>query len=527
MTGVASLIGVSYRYPGRPEPALAGVSLEVAEGELALLAGPSGGGKSTLLRVFNGLVPQFHGGVMSGSASVRGLDPARTSTRRMASVAGMVFQEPEAQAVAETVLEEVAFGLEQQAIPRVEMRRRVDAVLDQLGVEHLRHRRLSTLSGGERQRVALAAVLALEPAILLLDEPTSQLDPSGAAALASAIDDLHRRGLTILLAEHRLERFLPRATMVGSVENGCLERMTPREAAARLEAVPQLAELFRRNGLQPPLSLEEALQRGPLPFLARPRRYAAPGAVLIRAEALTVAYGEHIALRDARFELREGELVALAGPNGSGKSTLFRALSGLSTPASGSVTFPALASAPRSVREATAFAALVPQDPALAIYRETVAAELLESLEHRLGKRSAREELPAALGRWSLADLAERNPRDISVGQQQRVALGAMLAHAPKVWLLDEPTRGADSRAKDALAGLLRSHAEAGGAALVATHDIEGAARWATRVISLDSGAIVADLPAAAAFAANGPHPTQIARLIPGATSLEDVDYVA
>ena len=162
----------------------------------------------------------------------------------------------------------------------------------------------------------------------------------------------------------------------------------------------------------------------------------------------------------------------------------------------------------------------------MALYRESVAEELLESLEHRIGKRPARGALPGALHRWGLDEFAARNPRDISVGQQQRVAIGAMLAHAPKVWLLDEPTRGADAKAKEALARSIQAHAASGGACIVATHDIEAAARWATRVISLEGGSIVSDLPAAEAFAAHGPHPTAVARVFPGAISIEDVDYV-
>jgi energy-coupling factor transport system ATP-binding protein len=441
----------------------------------------------------------------------------------MAAVAGMVFQEPEAQAVAETVLEEVAFGLEQQAVPRPEMHRRVDRALGQLNIEPLRHRRLATLSGGERQRVALAAVLALQPRLLLLDEPTSQLDTAGAEALLTALDGLHRVGLTVLLAEHRLDRVLPRATSVVSVAQGHVEALRAREALQRLEAVPTLAGLFRREGLAPPMTLAEARAAG-APFRAVPRRYRAPGELLIEARGVSVVYGEHVALRDASFELREGECVALIGPNGSGKSTLFRALAGLATPASGVVQFPALPGPPRGVAEVTRFAGLVPQDPALALYRDTVAEELQESLEHRFGKRVGGEKVLAALERWGLGELAHRNPRDVSVGQQQRVAFGAMLAHEPRVWLLDEPTRGADVAAREALAERLSVHAAAGGAAIVATHDIEGSATWATRVITLSDGAVTSDLPAHAAFAAGGPHPTQVARLVPGAICAAEVE---
>ncbi len=521
---IASVRGLSYSYPRAGTSALSEVSLDVPAGSFGLLAGPSAGGKSTLLRVFNGLVPQFHGGVYAGSAAVAGMDPARTPSRRMAAVAGMVFQEPEAQAIADTVEDEVAFGMEQQGVAPAEMRRRMDGLLAALGVEHLRHRRLATLSGGERQRVAIAAVTALEPRLLLLDEPTSQIDPQGAVAVIDAIERLHReRGLTVLCAEHRLERLLPVAGTVYHVEGGCVATLTPREAAASLAAAPPVAVLGRRLGLDPlPLTVAEARERLRAPG-ARPVRVQAaapppsPGDEFLRLDGLTVAYGELVALREVALSLHEGEIVALVGPNGSGKSTLFRAIAGLARPAAGEVRFGGRP-APWPVAERTAFAGMVPQDPALALYHETVREEVMATLKLR---RLPVED--AATAAWGLDGIAGRHPRDISVGQQQRVAIAAMLAHEPRVWLVDEPTRGADAVAKQWLAGRLRAHAAGGGAAIVATHDIESAARFATRAIGLEEGRIAFDLPVREAFGSNGPLPTQVARVVPGALFPEEV----
>jgi energy-coupling factor transport system ATP-binding protein len=514
---------VTYRYPRAEAPALEDVSVVIEKGDFALIAGPSGGGKSTFLRLFNGLVPQFHGGVLSGRITVAGFDPVSTPPRTMASAAGMVFQEPEAQAIAETVLEEVAFGLEQRAVERTEMHRRVDRSLAELGIEHLRHRALRTLSGGERQRVAIASVLAVEPQLLLLDEPTSQLDGEGAEAVLAGLQRLHARGLSILVSEHRLDRLLPAVGRVIAIEDAHATALSPQEAAASLSAVPPATALCRALGLGPALSLEQARAMLPhgLPFTATPT--PSRGDLLLDMTGASVAYGEHLALREASLQLRQGEIVALIGPNGSGKSTLFRAIAGLVKPVSGTVRFPHSNRAPRGVREVTGIAGLVPQDPALALYRETVREEVLETLENRLGRRAAREARAEVLARWNVEELAGRNPRDISVGQQQRVAVAAMLAHEPPVWLLDEPTRGADAEAKARLTARLRAHADAGGAAIVATHDIESAAQFATRVVTLESAAIVSDLSARSAFAADGPHPTQIARLVPGAITLSEV----
>ena len=522
----ARLVGVGYRYPRAATAALSDVSFEVSEGEFSLVAGPSAGGKSTLLRLFNGLVPQFHGGRLAGRVEVAGFEPARTPARQMALIAGMVFQEPEAQAVAETVEGEVAFGMEQQGLPQPEMVRRMDRVLGMLGVEQLRHRRLITLSGGERQRVAIASVLALEPRLLLLDEPTSQIDPKGAEALIAALVGLHRRGdVALLLAEHRLDRLLPAVDRVIGVSGGQAQVMSPTEAAARLVSVPPVCELARRVGVEPvPLTVEEARTVLPSGLGAVPREDGAAGDVLLRAEGVTVAYGEQLALRDASFELREGEVVALIGANGSGKTTLFRALTGLSRPARGRIAYPGARGATQTVREVTAFAGLVPQDPALALYHESVREELQESLANRSARKPAREVVDTAGERWGVAHLAGRNPRDVSVGQQQRVALAAMLAHEPRVWLLDEPTRGADGASKEWLAERLRAHGRTGGAAIVATHDLEAAALYATRVIGLDSGEVIFDGPARAAFGADGRWPTQIARLVPGAMVVKEVE---
>lgn len=518
---IARIEELTYRYPGRTDAALAHVSLEIAEGSYALVAGPSAGGKSTFLRLFNGLVPQFHGGRLEGALTVAGLDPSRTASRRMATVAGMVFQEPEAQAIADTVEDEIAFGMEQHGVAPELMRRRIDRLLGELGIEHLLRRRLATLSGGERQRVAIAAVLALEPRMLLLDEPTSQLDTDGAEAVLALTGELHRRGMTVLIAEHRLERLLPVVDSVIEVEGGRVRALSPREAANELRSVPPVCELGRRLALKPvPLTVGE-FPAGAARARQQAEQSAATGAVLIGVEGATVAYGENVALRDASLTVREGEIVALMGANGSGKTTLFRAIAGLSSLVSGAISFNGRRS-PASVADRTALAGLVPQDPAIALYRDTVAEELADTLKAR-GRKDIRNETERSLEAWNVAELRERNPRDISVGQQQRVAIGAMLAHEPRIWLLDEPTRGADGEARAWLARRLREHAANGGAAIVSTHDVESAATYATRVVGLEGGRVAFDLPARKAFAANGPLPTQVARIVPGAVVAGDV----
>jgi energy-coupling factor transport system ATP-binding protein len=349
-----------------------------------------------------------------------------------------------------------------------------------------------------------------------------------------ALTRLNRHeGLAVLVSEHRLEHLLPVVQRVISVEAGAVDSFDASTAAARLAAVPPVCDLGRRLGLAPvPVTVEDALPQLPPGLKVQTPETPQTGDILMTVEGVTVVYGATVALKQFSLSLREGELVALIGPNGSGKSSLFKACAGLVKPASGALSYPGAGNLTgtmergrnslAAVRQITGFAALVPQDPALALYHESVRDELRESPSNR-GRRVDNDTLRLAESSWGLADLAERNPKDISVGQQQRVAIAAMLAHEPPVWLLDEPTRGADGAAKEWLGDRLRAHARHGGAAIVATHDIESAARFATRVVCLENGELKFDLPVREAFGSDGPMPTQTARLVPGAVTVDEV----
>ncbi|MEZ4493732.1 MAG: ABC transporter ATP-binding protein [Dehalococcoidia bacterium] len=516
---IAGACGVTYSYPGTGEAVLRDLNLVIEEGEIALVVGPSGGGKSTMLRLFNGLIPQFHGGRLSGTLEVCGRDPSRTPAREMATLAGMVFQMPEDQAIADTVEAEIAFGMEQMGIQRAAMRERIDRLSGELAIAHLVGRELATLSGGERQRVALAAALALEPPLLLLDEPTSQLDGAGADAFVAALSRVvHERGTSVVVAEHRTDRLLPGAAKVVRVAEGTATPCTLEEAA-RLEEAPAIARLRVRLGLDP-VVLSTGTFPGDLSLRIAPQKPGkAAGDELLRMAGVSVAYRDRVALDGVELSVRQGEVVAVVGANGSGKSTLFRALVGLVKQRSGTIALAGKA-APDAISSRTAVAGYVPQDPTLAFYRESLAEEVGETLRRRkLGVSGT----AAALEEWGLGSLAERNPRDLSVGQQERAAQATMLAHAPRLWLLDEPTRGADVAAKRQLACSLARHAAGGGAAMVATHDVESAATWATRVVGLEGGRIAFDLPVREALGFGGPRPTATAEVVPGALLPEEV----
>ena len=466
---LARFRGISYRYPGADSLSLSAVDLEIEPG-LTLVAGGSGGGKSTLLRLLNGLVPQFHGGRISGSAQVDGLDPIRTPIPRLARRVGLVFQDVETQSVYGTVEREIAFGLENASMARAEMHARVDEVLAALSIAHLRGRRLTTLSGGERQRVQLAAVLALRPRIVALDEPTSQLDPEGAEALLAACRDLACDDRAIVVAEHRLETLLPAADRLLAVDAG---RVSPTTRVAIMEAAGGAAGEWRHRP-------------GPAGEIAWELREVAASPAGLGAPAIL----EGVSLAGGA-----GEVVALVGPNGSGKTTLLRTLAGLLPPLAGTVRRPA------------GRTAYLPQNPGALLHLPTVRAEVELTLR-RTGSAAAggwrgAATPPAAadaiLAAFGLAGLHDRYPRDLSSGERQRAALAATLAGAPALALLDEPTRGMDAAARRSLAAAVRALTDAGSSVVIATHDAELVAALADRTV------VIGDGRAAETAAAYGP----------------------
>lgn len=432
----AQVEGLHFTYGGRDIAALAGIDLEVAPGEVLLLEGPSGGGKSTLLRALCGLVPHFHGGRMAGRVSVDGLDTRHSPPARLAERVGLVFQDPEAQAVMSVVVRDVAFGLEAAGTPPGEIVDRARDALESMGVRHLEGRRVATLSGGERQRVALAGVLARRPRLLLMDEPTSQLDDDGAAAVAEAIGRLRAHGGAVVLGEHRAERARPLATRIVAVRHGVL---TPPEPAVETP---------------------------------RARAFAAGGQVRLAFEQLTAGHSHGAILQAAEGELRAGTITALCGPNGAGKTLLLRCLAGLHHPEGGRVWLDGREIGALPPERRFPRIALVGQEAGRHLITERVDDEIAYALRQlRVPAPERRRKVAEARRRFDLEPLASCHPLDLSVGQRERVALAAALVVAPAVVLLDEPTRGMDpGHAADLVDGL-REMADRGAAVLITTHD--------------------------------------------------------
>ncbi len=526
-----TIADLSFTYPGADQPALSDINLTIPDGELCLVIGPSGSGKSTLLRCINGLVPHFSGGTLRGMIRVSGLDPVSLSPREMSQTVGFVFQDPESQFVVDRVEDEVAFSLENLAMPRAEMKTRVDEALGLLDLLPLRRRRLDTLSGGEAQRVAIAAALALKPRVLILDEPTSQLDPSGAEEVLQALVHLNKElGLTVVLAEHRLERVLSHAGQIiylaGKVP-GCLSGK-PAEVLFRVDINPPIITLGKALGWEPlPLTLDEARQCAEetvskLPASSSlPKRKVTiqPDRVLpfIQARDVQVSFGNVQALRGVDLSLYPGEVTVMMGPNGAGKTTLLRSLIGLIELDEGNILVDGKDITGRPVAEICQQVGYLPQDPNALLFADTVLDELLITLRnHHMDATKDDPYTKSLLELFGLGDKIDCYPRDLSTGERQRVALGSILVTRPGALLLDEPTRGLDYHAKQILLKLLHTWRDQGMAILMVTHDVELAVQAADRVILLENGAVRADGLPVDVLANSPTFAPQVARIFPG-----------
>jgi energy-coupling factor transporter ATP-binding protein EcfA2 len=527
MSAALRLEGVTYRYPDTATPALRGIDLEVAPGEFVVVAGGSGSGKSTLLRAAAGLVPHFHGGEFGGRLESGGLDTRTHEPAAIAAVAGTLLQDPETQVVMGTVRAELGFPLENRGLGSAAVARGVEEAALALGIAPLLDRSTHELSGGELQRVALGAALVGRPRVALLDEPTSQLDPVAGDELLGVLRRLNEEwGTAVVLAEHRLERCLSAADRVIALRDGAIAcDADPRGFLTWAgDHAPELqtpgARLFALAGrTPPPVSVKDARRALGAGFESRgvaagderagtvavgaPRTRRA-GLVRRRrgeraepALALSSVWFEHkggaTVLRGVDLDIAPGERVALMGRNGAGKSTLLRIAAGLVSPTRGKV---------RGGR-----VALLLQNPGDYALRDRVGDELP----------------PDALAAVGLAALADRHPRDLSGGERQRLALTIVLhGGRPAVVCLDEPTRGMDRGHKDALVALLTGLSAQGSGVVVATHDAEFVAAFATRTVLLGDGRPVADAPTAEVLAGGWYFATQTARILGGAALLPE-----
>lgn len=495
-----TLSDVTFTYPDASRPVLENLALEVEEGSFVLVIGPSGSGKSTFLRCLNGLVPHFTGGTVRGRVRVAGLDPIALGPPQMSQHVGLVFQDPEAQCVVERVEDELAFAMENFGLSPLLMRKRVEEVLDQLSIAHLRRRRVSSLSGGERQRVAIAAVMTLQPEVLVLDEPTSQLDPQAAEEVLTVVQRLNQDlGLTVVLAEHRLERVLQYADRVLYLPGDGRPPMygPPRRVMAQADLAPPLVALGKALGWDPlPLTIKEARRflgrASPAPRPSNLQYSISNNQVVVEMRDIWFAYNGHEALRGVNFAVRRGELVAVMGRNGSGKTTLLKHLVGLLRPQEGRVALFGHDIRHEETESIVRRVGYVPQNPNALLFADTVRQEVAFTRRGHHLPPGDEAELLETLG---LTGLADAYPRDLSAGERQRVALAAILAAEPEVLLLDEPTRGLDYWQKQALVTYLHAQQAQGRTTLLVTHDVELVAACADRVVVLGNGQVILDGP--------------------------------
>jgi energy-coupling factor transport system ATP-binding protein len=502
---------VTFGYQRAESPIITRATFELKPGEFTLVCGPTGSGKSTLLKLMNGLAPHFTGGELSGTILIDGEDVTGFKPHELAELVGYVNQQPEGSFVADTVGEELAYGLEQLGFSPAEMEARVAKHATLVGIEQLIDQPLASLSGGQQQRVAIAAAMAAGQRILVLDEPTSALDASSAAELVALLSQLAKsEGITVLLAEHRLERVLEHIDSV-IVVNGdsSVVKSRPREAFKDYRLLPPVVELSKRLNLNPiALSIEEAQEA--LPKHLRFERLAKPttGEQTLKVENLTVSYGTHQALDGVSLEASAGEVVALMGANGSGKSSLLWAIQGTGVRSGGSVTS----------QETT----LVPQRAADLLFLNTLTDELAES--DKFNEVSPGQTAKLFLQLSNRTD-PKQHPRDLSAGQQLALVLAVQLVKGSALVLLDEPTRGLDYEAKRHLVRTIRSIQAAGRTVVVASHDIEFVAQIANRVYVLSDGKISAQGDTESILGSDGLMPTQVAQITnqPGLLLAEQV----
>ncbi|MDD6077414.1 MAG: ATP-binding cassette domain-containing protein [Clostridiales bacterium] len=499
---------LTFAYPKAAAPALNDISFSVREGEFFLLCGVSGGGKSTLLRHLKSVLTPY--GTRSGRVLLDGKPLETWDARTQAQRIGFVLQQPDDQLVTDKVWHELAFGLESLGTDAQTMRLRVGEMASFFGIQTWFDRSVDTLSGGQKQLLNLASVMAMHPDVLVLDEPTGQLDPIAAAEFLHTVQRLNRElGVTVILSEHRLEDALPMADRAAVLEQGRLTALgTPDEVARALlergspffAAMPTPVRVWGGVGapgkcpldIRAGRALLETLRPSPLPATDTPAD--SDGAPLLQLRECWFRYDRDGAdvLKGLSLTVRAGELLAIVGGNGAGKSTALAVLAGQRRPYRGKV-----------LQKAKRIAALC-QEPRAMFVKDTVRADLEDALRTlSLPAAERQPRMDAAVAAMALSPLLERHPFDLSGGEQQRAAIAKLLLARPDVLLLDEPTKGMDAAFRASFGALLRALCEQGTAVVLVSHDIEFCAAYADRAALLFDGQILSEGRTRAFFAGN------------------------
>jgi energy-coupling factor transport system ATP-binding protein len=465
---VISLSDVFYRYPGRDRGwDLEGITFSIGRGECVLICGGSGSGKSTLAYLFNGLIPHFWGGTLKGTVRVAGKDTGRMSVARFLPLAGMVLQNTDAHLFCSTVEEEMAFGLESLGLPPAEIEVRIRHTAEILHIQELLRRSPLALSGGERRIAAIGSVLCLDPPLLVLDEPFAHLDWAGIEQVLSVLRDLHRRGRTIVVIEHRVSGLLPLATRCIFLEKGkAVADCGPSEARS----------ILKERHLLPAYPPRNTGRRSPGPAFS--------------VQGLSLEMEGRPVLGDISFEVREGEVLAIVGRNGSGKTTLIRHLNGLRLPGGGRVSVLGSDLRGRSPAEIASRIGISFQNPNDQFFKTSVREELAAGGK---GPRADLGRVRELCDLFQLHDLLDRPPYRLSEGEKRRVAVGSIAAMDPRILVIDEPTVGQDGRFLEILARIVAALRDRGHTVVIVTHDLEFALAASDRWIVLHEGRIAAE----------------------------------
>ena len=515
---------LSFRYPGASTLALHDISLTVEPGECLALMGASGAGKTTLCLALLGIVPQFFGGELYGAVRIAGLDTLAHPVSVLARKVGIVFQDPETQLTATSVEHEVAFALENLCFETGEIRIRIDEALSAVGLAGLEKKHPHALSGGQKQRLAIAAALALKPQLLVLDEPTSQLDPVGAAEVFALVHTLNRElGMTVILASHQSEEVAEFAGRVALLDKGRLVQAAPTTRffqdvpllANHRVRPPQVTAFFhclRERGLtldSLPVTLTEAVStyetvRPALDFCPRilttaPTRQEA---VHLAAQDLVHTYSDGTrALAGVTLDIRVGEYVAIIGQNGAGKTTLVRSFLGLLEPSAGSLTLAGRPLQTFTVGDISQSIGFVPQNPDTQLFTFSVAAEVGFALEQAgLLPGEVRRRVDSVLAAMDLTMQRDLHPFALSKGDRSRVVIAAALVREPEIVIFDEPTTGQDYQGAMRILELTRQLHAAGKTVIVITHHLYLLPGFAERVLVLGQGRVLLDASLAEAY---------------------------
>ncbi|MDE0016247.1 MAG: ABC transporter ATP-binding protein [Candidatus Poribacteria bacterium] len=485
-----------FTYPSREIPTLHGITTHVPRGAFVLLTGPTGCGKSTLLRTLNGLIPHASAGTLTGTVHLNGKDIATQRLATTCQQVSLLFQNPDDQLFCTLVEDEIAFGLENLGFPPEEIQERITIALEQVGLSGFESRQISSLSGGEKQRVALAAVCAMRSQVLLLDEPTSHLDPKGTREILNIVNYLNKEiGITVVWATHRTQEVAPLCDHVWLMEDGRLCLDLPK-ADAFQDVTP-----YQRLGVQVPVDVPSNAPTPP------PK----PAANVERQEALLNIQNLHFrypttdkdAVCDISCEVPRGEVLAIMGANGSGKTTLIHLIAGLLRPSAGEMRIDGKLCNRMKLHQLAGKVGIVFQDPDLLLQAETVRDEVAFGPKNlKFLRKTLEERVDETLTRFDLQNLGSEAPYALSRGQRQRTAVAATFSLYPDLFLLDEPTTGQDAQHLYQLMDELRNEIRQAHKTLIfATHDAELTLKYADRILLLRDGVVIYDGDPESAFA--------------------------